>query len=160
MKHVLLSLFFVAAAFASSCPTASGISRDSFSPHAAVSEPELHTSGAAPEEFPAPSPVQGREQLLEGALLNRYLELIGSTLQKPFGCGKIASIKRLGDPRLPAFEVAIEVVSFGAAYGQPPYDLVTLTVRDRPDLVTLIGIDKRQNISGEEYKERCGWLVR
>ena len=174
MKHALFSLLLVAATFTYSCANASVAGREQhYTSAAAPGREPLHTTSAAfgREHLPVAavasekvrlsfaSPAPGREQLLEGALLNRYLELIGSTLQRPFGCGKIAGIKRLGDPRLPAFEVVIEVATFGAAYGQPPYDLVSLTVRDRPDLVSLTGIEKQRNLSEDEYKNRCRWFV-
>ncbi|USG66828.1 hypothetical protein NDK47_05885 [Brevibacillus ruminantium] len=101
-----------------------------------------------------------RERLLEEALINRYLETIGSTLQKPFGCEKITQITRLGDPRVSSFELVIEVVTYGQVYGQPPYDLVSLTFRDRPDLTSLTRFDKKRSLSAEEYRSRCSWFVR
>ncbi|CAM5782921.1 hypothetical protein BBOR36S_01043 [Brevibacillus borstelensis] len=174
MKHALLFLLLVPVTFtyryidasiAGRVPHYTSASESERVPlhttAAAFGQEQLQAAAAASEKvrlsFASPAP--GREQLLEGALLNRYLELIGSTLQRPFGCGKIAGIKRLGDPRLPAFEVVIEVVTFGEAFGQPPYDLVSLTVRDRPDLVSLTGIEKQRNLSEDEYKNRCRWFV-
>lgn len=106
------------------------------------------------------APPETREQLLEGALINRYLELVGSTLQKPFGCEKISEIKRVGDPRIPAFEVKLEVMTYGGSYGEPPYDLVTLHIRDRVDMLTLIGFEKKRSLSSEEYQKRCWWFKR
>ncbi|MCM3079003.1 hypothetical protein [Brevibacillus invocatus] len=106
------------------------------------------------------APPESREQLLEGALINRYLDLVGSTLQKPFGCEKISEIKRVGDPRIPAFEFKLEVVTYGGRYGEPPYDLVTLHIRDRVDMLTLIGFEKKRNLSLEEYQKRCWWFKR
>jgi hypothetical protein len=108
----------------------------------------------------AASPTENREQLLEGALINRYLELIGSTLQKPFGCEKISAITRVGDRSLPTFELSVEVVTYGGGYGKPPHDLVTINIRDRLDLLAMIGFDKKKNISPEEYQKRCGWFKR
>jgi len=101
-----------------------------------------------------------REQLLEGALINRYLGLIGGTLQKQFGCEKVISIRRLGDTTIPYFEVKIQVVTYSQEYGKLPYDLVTLTIQDRVDLMQLSGIEKKWNISSEEYKSNCGWFKR
>ncbi len=101
-----------------------------------------------------------KESLLEGALINRYLNLIGETLQKPFGCEKVTEIKRIGDPTIPYFEVVVQVVTYDQEYGKPPYDLVTITIRDRVDLLFLAGIEKKRNISAEEYKARCHWFQR
>lgn len=101
-----------------------------------------------------------REQLLEGALINRYVELIGGTLQKPFGCEKVISIRRLGEVSIPFFEVKIQVATYSKEYGKPPYDLVILTIRDRIDLMQLSGIEKKWNITLEEYKRNCGWFKR
>lgn len=98
--------------------------------------------------------------MLEGALINRYLDLVGSTLQKPFGCEKISEIKRVGDPSLPTFEFKLEVITYGGKYGEPPYDLVTLHIRDRVDRYTLIGFEKKKNLSAEEYQKRCWWFKR
>ncbi|MDH4619653.1 hypothetical protein [Brevibacillus sp. AY1] len=106
------------------------------------------------------APLESREQLLEGALINRYLDLVGSTLQKPFGCEKISEIKRVGDPSLPTFEFKLEVITYGGRYGEPPYDLVTLHIRDRVDMLTLIGFEKKRNLSLEEYQKRCWWFKR
>ncbi|CAM3333435.1 hypothetical protein EDM52_08735 [Brevibacillus invocatus] len=75
------------------------------------------------------APPESREQLLEGALINRYLDLVGSTLQKPFGCEKISEIKRVGDPRIPAFEFKLEVVTYGGRYGEPPIPETLLVVQ-------------------------------
>ncbi|QDX93736.1 hypothetical protein C2W64_01865 [Brevibacillus laterosporus] len=96
-----------------------------------------------------------REQLLEGALINRYVNLIGETLQRQFGCEKIVAIKRLGDSNIPFFEVTVQVMTYGKEYHHPPYDAVILVIRDRIDLVSLAGISKKRNISKKEYQQEC-----
>lgn len=116
MKHALLFLLLVPVTFtyryidasiAGRVPHYTSASESERVPlhttAAAFGQEQLQAAAAASEKvrlsFASPAP--GREQLLEGALLNRYLELIGSTLQRPFGCGKIMRHQAFGRPQTP-----------------------------------------------------------
>lgn len=93
-----------------------------------------------------------REELLEEALIVRYLSSISEVTDKLFMCEQIANIKRLSGNR--DHEVIIEVVTFEEAH-MPPYDLFRITLIDTPDKITITGVERKDNLSSEQLKKHC-----
>ena len=75
-----------------------------------------------------------REQLLEEALIVRYLPYILEQTDKLFMCERITNIKRLDGNR--DHEVVIEVITFENAH-MPPYYLFRITLTDTPDKINV-----------------------
>lgn len=99
---------------------------------------------------------ESHEELLESALLNRYYPLLKEVAKKQFFCTKVLSIKRLGpkDEVAPRFDVTVQLVTFQGPHN-PPYDLVKVTIRDTVFGLKIINVERKPNISQEEFKKVC-----
>ncbi|WP_068674731.1 DUF3888 domain-containing protein [Oceanobacillus sp. Castelsardo] len=95
-----------------------------------------------------------REELLEEALIVRYLPYILEVTDKLFMCERITNIKRLGGNR--DHEVVIEVVTFEKAH-MPPHDLFRIKLIDTPDKITVTDVNRTENISPEQLKKHCSY---
>ena len=92
------------------------------------------------------------EQLLGGALINRYLPVIHQHFQGLFQCQRVINLKRLGTERefAPRFQIIVQLVTFEGAH-KPPYDLVTLTIVDTPLELKVIDVQRKHDISRTEF---------
>lgn len=93
-----------------------------------------------------------REELLEEALVVRYLPYILEVTDKLFMCERITDIKRLDGNR--RHELTIEVVTFEKAH-MPPYDIFRITLTDIPDGITVTNVERTGNLSPEQLKKHC-----
>lgn len=93
-----------------------------------------------------------REELLEEALIVRYLPYILEVTDKLFMCERITDIKSIGGNR--HHELTIEIVTYEKAH-DPPYDLFRLTLTDIPDGITVTNVERTENLSPEQLKKHC-----
>lgn len=93
-----------------------------------------------------------REQLLEEALIVRYLPYILEQTDKLFMCERITNIKRLDGNR--DHEVVIEVITFENAH-MPPFDLFRITLTDTPDKINVTEVEHTKNISTDQFRKHC-----
>lgn len=93
-----------------------------------------------------------REELLEEALIVRYLPYILEVTDTLFMCERITDIRRLEGNR--RHELNIEVVTFEKAH-EPPYDLFHITLTDIPDGITVTNVKRTGNLSPEQLKKHC-----
>ncbi|UOQ46832.1 DUF3888 domain-containing protein [Gracilibacillus caseinilyticus] len=92
-----------------------------------------------------------REELLEEALIVRYLPHILEVTDNLFMCERITNIKRLGGNR--DHEVVIEVVTFEKAH-MPPYNLFRIKLIDTLDKITVTEVERTENISSEQLQKQ------
>lgn len=99
---------------------------------------------------------ESREQLLESALLNRYYPLLKQSAGDQYQCESITAIKRLGEENqfAPKFEVKVQLLTFQGAHN-PPYDIVTVLIKDIVTELKIINVERKQNVSHEEVKKVC-----
>ncbi|CAM4264446.1 DUF3888 domain-containing protein [Bacillus manliponensis] len=93
-----------------------------------------------------------REELLEEALIVRYLPYILEVTNTLSMCERITDIKRLGGNR--RHELTIKVVTYEKAH-DPPYDLFRLRLTDIPDGITVTNVERTENLSPEQLKKYC-----
>lgn len=96
-----------------------------------------------------------REKLLEETLIVRYLSFILENTDKLFMCERITDIKRLGGNNR-QHELTIEVVTFEQAHS-PPYNLIRLTLTDRPEAIDVINVEREENLSIKQLNKHCGF---
>ena len=94
-----------------------------------------------------------REQLLEEALIIRYLPFLLETTEKLFMCEKITDIKRLNENNN-EHELTIEVVTFEQAHS-PPYNLVRVTLSDTSKGIVITKVDREENLSDKQFNKHC-----